>query len=137
MLFQSYACPGPPLEIKRFEVKTMSSPTDIIESLNGMRLKDPKVEYEIKFELTTPGVHFGHAVLICCCAPQIQVAIRSVVTIRLTIGSAAEPPRRTIRGPPRSLRCNSRVHDMTCASSATVLRACYINDPVRIAQWYG
>ena len=78
-----------------------------------------------------------HTVLIRWVVPQIQIAIRSVVTIGLAVGCAAKPPRRTIRSHPCGLGCNARAHGVGCASPTTILGARHINNPIGRAQGLG
>jgi hypothetical protein len=76
-----------------------------------------------------------HTVFIRWSMPQVQVAIRSVISIRLAICRAAEPPGRTIRSSPCLLSCIDGIHCTPSASTTTILRLSNINDPMWTAQW--
>ena len=111
--------------------RAMSNRTNKIKSPD---VNLPTINSEIEFEWAAAWVYFGHTVLIRGVVPQIQIAIRSVVTIGLAVGCAAKPPRRTIRSHPCGLGCNARAHGVGCASPTTILGARHINDPMRRAQ---
>jgi len=70
------------------------------------------------------------AVLICRVVPQVQIAVRAVVTIRLVVPCTAKPPRRAICSLPSGLSCRARGHCAASAPTTTVLRAGYIDDPM-------
>lgn len=52
--------------------------------------------------VTTPIIE-SDVLLILGGAPQVQITICGIVTVRLVVPSASEPPRRAIRCPPRRL----------------------------------
>jgi len=72
----------------------------------------------------------SHAVLVSWCLPQVQVAVGSVVAIRLIVACGTEPPRRVVGGVPSALGSHARVHGMPGASTAAVLWSSDIDDPV-------
>jgi len=69
-------------------------------------------------------------VLICRIVPQVQVAIRTIVTIWLVVPGTPKPPSRAICSFPSCLRRGGRCHGTACASTATVLGAGHIDDPM-------
>jgi hypothetical protein len=78
----------------------------------------------------------GDKVLIAWSAlPQIQKTIRSIVAIGLTVPCTAKPPWGPIRSHPRLLLFVARVHGVGGASSATVLWAGNVDDPIWVAEW--
>jgi hypothetical protein len=69
------------------------------------------------------------------CFPEVHIAIRSIVSTRLAIFSTSQPPGGAIRSFPRLLFPVEGVHGVGCASTATVLGASDVNDPVRGTEW--
>jgi len=65
---------------------------------------------------------------------QVQETICTVITIGFAKLRAAEPPRRAIRCTPRLLFFVAGVHGIAGASTTAILRARYVNDPVRRTQ---
>jgi hypothetical protein len=66
--------------------------------------------------------------------PQIQVAVGSVVTIRLIVPGRSQPPWRSISSLPGGLSSVARVHGVASATTAAILRPGDVNDPVRSTQ---
>jgi len=73
----------------------------------------------------------GNTVRIFRSVPQVQVAIRMVVTIGFIVGGAPEPPRSFVCGHPRLLIAVAGIEDILGAATAAVLWASDINDPIR------
>jgi len=71
-----------------------------------------------------------HTVLVDRGAPQVQVAIRMVISIWLAIPGAAQPPWAFICRAPRALLGTLRVHREAGATSAAILRPSDIDDPM-------
>jgi hypothetical protein len=84
-----------------------------------------------------------NCILVAWAPPQVQKAIRSVVTVGTSIAEwsllrpvwlavprIAKPPRRLIGGPPSGLIWLARVHWISRATSTTVLRTGDVNDPI-------
>jgi len=78
-----------------------------------------------------------HTVLISWGMPQVQVAIGMVVSVGLTVPTAAEPPWRSIRGSPSPLRRDTNIHWTSCTPSTTILGPGDIDNPMRASQWFG
>jgi len=79
----------------------------------------------------------SHTVLIWRIVPQIQVAIRMVIAVRLIVCCASEPPRRAVSCFPSPLGSIARVHRVLRAPSTAVGGACDVNDPMRSAELCG
>jgi len=73
----------------------------------------------------------GNTVRIFRSVPQVQVAIRMVVTIGFIVGGAPEPPRSLVCGHPRLMIVVAGIEDILGAATAAVLWASDINDPIR------
>jgi len=68
------------------------------------------------------------------CVPEIQVAIRMIVPIGLTVSCAPEPPSRVVCGPPCFLVTVPTVHRVFSAATAPILRAGDVNDEVGMSE---
>jgi hypothetical protein len=78
-----------------------------------------------------------HAVLIARRLPQVQIAVRRIISIRLVVPSASQPPWGSVGCSPSCLWRRLRVHWGPCASSAAILRASDIDNPVWSAERLG
>jgi len=67
--------------------------------------------------------------------PHIQVAVCTVVAIRLTIAGTTQIPRGIIRCHPCCLCRDPGMHGMLRASTTSVLRLRDVNNPIWAAQW--
>jgi len=70
----------------------------------------------------------------CWVVVDVHVAVPVVVAVWLVEDSAAQPPWRTIRGPPSSLLWGSRHHGILLASTTSILGTSNVDDEVRGTQ---
>jgi hypothetical protein len=84
--------------------------------------------------VSTTAIIEGDRILILWLMPQIQITIGMIVSVWLAVPAASEPPSRAIRCPPRLLLLHLMVHRVRGTSTATILRAGDINDPMGMAE---